>query len=114
MLSDILIQNIRKLMTDRRITQATIASYMDTSESQLSKILNGSVQLSLKQVSNLASSLSMREIDLITYPDVYVKEGSKTAPLEATLQIKLSPAKREKVLSLILGRKNFELIEKEL
>lgn len=114
MLSDILINNIRKLMNDRNLTQAAIASYMDTSESQFSKILSGSVQLSLKQVSNLASGLSMREIDLITYPDIYVKDDGQGRPVEATLQIRLSPAKREKVLSLILGKQGYDIIEKEL
>ena len=44
----------------------------------------------------IAAGLSLREIDLITWPDVYVPQQSPEAePLEATLQIKLKKDKKE-------------------
>lgn len=67
-----IINNLRKLMNDRGLTQAAMSEYADTSPSQFSKILNGTVQLSLLQLSNIARNLSMSEIDLITYPEKYV------------------------------------------
>lgn len=41
-----IINNLRKIMNDRGLTQVVMAEFADTSPSQFSKILNGSVQLS--------------------------------------------------------------------
>lgn len=108
-----IVDNIRKIMRDRNLTQVSMAGYMETSESQFSKILSGSVQLSLRQIENLASSLSMREIDIITYPQVYVeKEHAGEEPVEAILQIKLKKDKKDQVLNLIFGEHNLEIFDK--
>ena len=40
-----IINNLRKIMNDRGLTQVVMAEFADTSPSQFSKILNGSVQL---------------------------------------------------------------------
>ena len=108
-----IINNLRKLMNDRGLTQATMSEFADTSPSQFSKILNGSVQLSLLQLSNIARSLSMSEIDLITYPDMYVKSAKQQdEPVEAILQIKLKKDKKDQVLKLVFGENNIEIFNK--
>ena len=108
-----IINNLRKLMNDRGLTQATMSEFADTSPSQFSKILNGSVQLSLLQLSNIARSLSMSEIDLITYPDKYVKSAKQQdEPVEAILQIKLKKDKKDQVLKLVFGQNNIEIFNK--
>lgn len=113
MFSEQIVNNIRKIMRDRNLTQVTMARYMDTSESQFSKILSGKVQLSLWQIENIASSLSMREIDIITYPQIYVeKTRSEEEPVEAILQIKLKKDKKDQVLNLIFGEHNLEIFNK--
>ena len=113
MLSERILQNIRKIMNDRNLTQYAIAEYMGTSESQFSKILKGSVKLSLSQIENLASNLSMREIDIITYPAKYEKTGHiAEEPVEAILQIKLQKDKKDQVLKLIFGENNIEILNK--
>lgn len=112
MLKTRIIENLRKIMRDRGLTQTTLAEYACTSPSQFSKILNGSVQLSLDQISNLANSLSMSEIDLISYPDKYVKVGTGPEPLEAILQIRLSKDKKDQVLKLVFGENNIEILNK--
>lgn len=113
MLSETLINNIRKIMNDRNITQAAMASYLGTSPSQFSKILSGQVRLKLEEISNLATSLSMREIDIITYPDVYLsqKETIQNEP-EVAVQIKLKKDKRDQVLRLIFGNNDIEILSK--
>lgn len=113
MLSETLINNIRKIMNDRNITQAAMAGYLKTSPSQFSKILSGQVKLKLEEVSNLATSISMREIDIITYPEVYVsqKETKQNEP-EVALQIKLKKDKRDQVLRLIFGDNDIEILNK--
>jgi len=55
---------------------------------------------------------NMSLIDLIAYPDVYVKKDSeKEDRIEAILQIKLKHGIKDKVLRDILGDNNYELIE---
>ena len=44
------VENILKIMKDRNLTQATTASYMGTSPSQLSKILKGGVGLDFDKI----------------------------------------------------------------
>ena len=59
----------------------------------------------------IAAGLSLREIDLITWPDVYVPQQSPEAePLEATLQIKLKKDKKDQVLKLVFGENNLEIL----
>ncbi len=113
MFTEIIIGNIRKIMNERRLTQAAMAAYLDTSPSQFSKILNGSVQLSLTQLSNLAHALSIREIDIITYPEVYSSANSlEDDSTEAIVQIKLRKDKKEQVMKLIFGDNDIEILNK--
>lgn len=113
MFTETVINNIRKIMNDSNLTQATMASYIGISPSQFSKILSGTVQLSLNQLSNLATSLSVREIDIITYPDRYVSEDNipSDSP-EVSLQIKLKKDKRDQVMRLIFGDNDIEILNK--
>ena len=61
-----IVENIRKIISDRKISQKAMAAYAGTSASQFSKILSGEVQLSLRQISNIATNIGLREIDLFT------------------------------------------------
>ena len=107
---DKIISNINKIMRDKNLTQAAIAGYIETSPSQLSKILTNKVKLSIHQLSKLATHLAMSEIDIITYPDKYVKVNSENDPVDAIMQIKLSKKKKDEVLKLVLGD-NFEILK---
>lgn len=109
-----MVENVRKIMNDRGLTQATIADYMGTSASQFSKILNGEVQLSLDNVSNLATKLNLREMDIITYPEIYVSKSEigEENDLEAVLQIKLRKDKKDQVLKLVFGEHDIEILNK--
>ena len=101
-------------MADKSLTQATMARYADTSASQFSKILNGTVQLSLEQLSNLATNLSMREIDIITYPEIYVsKEETKSDDnVEVVLQMRLTRDKKNQILNLVFGDNDIEILNR--
>lgn len=108
-----IIANIRKIMYDKNLTQAAIAEYMGITPSQLSKVLSGSVKISLEQISNLALNLELREIDIITYPLKYVAPDSKKAePVEAVLQIRLQKEKKDQILKLVFGDNNIEILNK--
>lgn len=113
--SEKVVQNIRKIMNDKNLTQYAIAEYMGTSESQFSKILKGTVKLSLNQLENLARGLSMREIDIITYPVKMVNaqlSETEREPVEAVLQIKLKKDKRDQVMRLVFGDNVVEILNK--
>lgn len=86
---------------------------MGITSSQFSKVLKMKVKLSVVQLSKLAQNLSMSEIDVITYPDRYVKvQGSEAEPVEAVLQIKLKKDKKDQVLKLVFGDNNIEILNK--
>lgn len=109
-----IIENIRKIIRDKGISQKAMAEYAGTSGSQFSKILNGELQISLRQISNIATNLKIREIDIFTYPDVYVKneKGNFSNEVKALLTIELSPSKKDQVLKLVFGENNLEILNK--
>lgn len=74
-----IIENLRKIMKDRDLKQAEMALYADTTPSQMSKILAGQVQLSLKQLSNIARNLNISIVDVITYPETYAPRVSPSS-----------------------------------
>lgn len=121
--SEIVVSNIIKLMRDKDLKQATLAERMNTTQSQISKKLSGELRISLNDLANIASALSemAREegkasisiVDIITYPDRYVKaEQSEQSnePIEAVLQIRLQKSKKDQVLRLIFGDNDIELL----
>lgn len=121
--SETIVSNIIKLMRDRELKQSTLAEYMNTTQSQISKKLSGELRISLNDLAEMASALSkmaiqsgkqdISVIDLITYPDRYVKVESgekQDEPIEAVLQIKLQKSKKEQVLRLIFGDNDIELL----
>ena len=69
----LVVENLSKIMKDKDIKQETIAEYADVAPSQMSRILSGNVQLSLWQLSNIATRLKINVIDVFTYPDIYEK-----------------------------------------
>ena len=116
-LNDTIVSHLQKIMTDRGLNQSDMALYAGVSASHYSKILQGKVKLSLKQLSNLATGLSLRDIDIITYPDIYIKKEDAQAEdhdkVKAVLQVELLKEKKDKVLKLIFGEEGFEVLNKE-
>lgn len=108
-----IINQLRKLMKDKYISQATMALHAEISASQFSKVMKGEIQISLWQVSKIARNLNMTEAEIFTYPDEYVlKSDGQKEPIEATLQIKLRKDKKDQVLKLVFGDNNLEILNK--
>lgn len=110
-----IISNLRKILNDRGLKQAVLADYASMDTSQVSKVMNGTVHLSLVQLSNIATKLGMREIDIITYPEEYIspsKSGDNDEGVEAVLQIKLNNKKKHQVLNLVFGENDIEILNK--
>ncbi len=108
-----IICGLTKIMRDKNLTGVAMAEYMGISPSQFSKVLTGKVKMSFPQLSKLATNLSMSEIDILTYPDKYVKAGkAEDEPVEAILQIKLKQDKKDQVLKLVFGENNLDILNK--
>ena len=108
---DTIILNLQKIMRDRGLTQARMAEFAGTSPSQFNKILNRSVSLSIVQLSNIATSLGLSELDIITWPEHYSKTGPpEDEPATVLLQLKLTQEKKDQVLKLIFGDEDIGLI----
>lgn len=112
-LNEIVSYNISKILQDRNLNQIDIATETGMSASNMNKKLKGQLRFSLDEISKIAKALSIREIDIITYPDVYVKKEESTSdPVEAILQIKLQRDKKDQVLKLIFGDNDIEILNK--
>lgn len=103
------LDNIRKIMNDRGLTQVAIGEIMGAGESSISKIFSGNASLTIDHLANLASGLSLSVVDILTYSD---KKKSDNDPVEAILQIKLKKDKKDQVLKLIFGENNIEILNK--
>ena len=105
--------NIEKILKDRDIKQAVAADWIDVDPSQFSKILAGRVQLSIRQLAKFARGVELREIDIITYPEVYTApEEGEDGPAEVLLQMRLTKEKKDQVLKLVFGENNIEILNK--
>lgn len=107
------IGRLRKIMNDKNITQTTMAEYAGIEPSQFSKVMNGNVQISLWQLSNIATSLNFELIDIFTYPEKYRKQtdNANTPQLKTSLTIELKPEQREKVLQMIFNKEELDLLK---
>lgn len=106
------IEKIRKIINDKGITQSAMSEYVGTTPSQFSKIMSGEVQISLWQLSNIATNFNMDIIDIFTYPIKYVSPESENEDIVASLTIQLKKDKKDQVLKLVFGDNNLEILNK--
>jgi len=99
-------------MNDRSLRQNTFASIVGFPESKMSKILAGTQKMSVDDLSKIAISLNMREIDIITYPKIFRETEKTNNDVKAQLTIELKDHLKEDVLKLVFGNSNVELINK--
>ena len=109
--------NIIKIRNDRRKTQLDIASELEIESSTYSKIESGKIALSVERLAKIASFFKMDVIDVIYWPNKYVRydslnvnEKSRLQP-KVTVQIELSEDKKDKVLEMIFEGKEFEILK---
>ena len=84
------VKKLSKITKDRGIKQETIAEYAGVDPSQMSKIFYGTVQLSMRQLANIATKLGMREIDIYSYPDIYRKVEGDGKTHKVLVEIEVS------------------------
>lgn len=108
-----ILANIVQIRTDKRLSKREVAEMMCMTEANYGRIENGKIALSYRHLAQLASALNISVLDIITYPDKYVKyEAAGDEPVEAVLQIKLKKDKKDQVLRLVFGENNIEILNK--
>lgn len=109
--SDVL-ERLRQIMIDKRITQGTLAEYANVESSQFSKIINGKLELRVSHLANIASSLNMSIIDIFTYPDVYEKKEIGYDKIKTSVTIEIEGHTKEQILKLISKENGLEFKKK--
>ncbi|MBQ9547592.1 MAG: helix-turn-helix transcriptional regulator [Bacteroidales bacterium] len=108
-----IVENIRKALVKSGLNQAGLSVSSDIPEKALSKILNKTQRLTMDHLSKIARGLSLREIDLLTWPiKFYPQEDSTSSPTEVLLQMRLTKEKKDQVLKLVFGENNIEILNK--
>lgn len=110
------VTNIIKIRESQGISKRKMAEFMNINEASYGRIESGKIALSYRFLADIARCFGMSVIDIITYPDKYVKlEESVNGgdePVEAVLQIKLKKDKKDQVLKLVFGENNIEILNK--
>ena len=111
--SEQVVNNLRKILSIKGLNQNSLAEAMKRDESSVSKVFNGKAKLSLDQLANIASFLEMPVIDILTYPEKYVRHFEPAdEPTEVFVQLKLKKEKKDQVLKLVFGENNIEILNK--
>lgn len=108
-----IINNIIKIRNSQGLTKRWMAEQLCINEASYGRLESGKIALSYSTLAQIASVLNMMIIDVITYPDKFVKkENTLEEPIEAVLQIKLKKDKKDQVLRLVFGDNNIEILNK--
>ena len=107
------VKNIIKIRESKGLSKRRIAIELGITDASYGRIESGEIALSYNHLAKIANFYQMSVIDIITYPDVYVKkEEGVSEPVEAILQIKLQRDKKDQVLKLIFGDNDIEILNK--
>jgi transcriptional regulator with XRE-family HTH domain len=110
MSTNFVVENLIKIMNIRKLSKASFADLIGFQESKWNKISNGNQSLSVDDLSKIAEKLQMREIDIYTYPDIFVELNSKKEDIKAQVTIELKEAIKQQVLELIFGNANVKIL----
>lgn len=95
------VKNINNIVKDRGLSKIAFANLCEFPEPKWNKISNGQQELSLWELSKIASSLQMPVQDIITYPDKYVKLEDGYTGDRVSVTFEVSPDKRDMLLRLV-------------
>lgn len=106
-------ESIKTIRLQKSINQQNIADALNLDVAVVSNIEKGKRDLRVKELEVISNVLGISVIDLITYPDKYVKQSQpQEESVEAILQIKLRKDKKDQVLKLVFGENNIEILNK--
>jgi hypothetical protein len=107
----LVVDNLIKIMNDKRLSKVAFSQLIELSEAKWNKISNGSQNLCVDELSNIARKLRMKEIDIYTYPDKYRKIEPQSSEIKTILSVELKEELKNQVVELIFGKKNVSIIK---
>ena len=94
-----IIENLNKIIRDKELSKVKFAEIVGFEEAKWNKISNGFQNLNITDLSKIARGLKMREIDILTYPAVFVeKEYTKKERFFVAFEVEKE--KRDYLLAL--------------
>jgi transcriptional regulator with XRE-family HTH domain len=98
--------------------QIDVAAVLDIDMSTYSKIESGKIALSVDRLAKIASFFDLEVVDVIYWPQKYVKYDLPTAneknshQPKVTVQIELTEEKKEKILEMLFEGKELEILRR--
>jgi len=110
----IILEKIVLIRKKKGYSQDYVASKLDMEQVSYGLIENGKRKLRYETLEQLALIFEMRVIDIITFPDEYVKKGNDaiTKSPKVTLQIDLEDDVKADVIKLAFGDRVLEIKNK--
>jgi transcriptional regulator with XRE-family HTH domain len=109
------VENIKEIRIKKGLTQQAIADALNADFSAISRLESGKRDLKFDELAIIANVFKMNVIDIITYPDVYVKKSAayKTKSTRVSLQIDIDQEDiKADVIKLVLGDRILEIKNK--
>lgn len=106
------IEKLINIMNDRKLTKSAFADLVGFPEAKWNKISNGNQSLDIVELSKIAEKLRMREIDIYTYPKIFGESDNVQNDIRAQLTIELKEELKQRVLKLIFGNENIQVLNK--
>ena len=105
-----ILENISKIRVNKKITQKSIAEFLEIEQGSYSLLERGERELSIDRLLQIAIFFKMDIVDIITYPNKgsYNKENEED--IKAILQIELKKDKKDQVMKLIFGDNSLEIL----
>lgn len=113
-----LLRNILEIRLKKGFSQEYMAENLGKKQASYSLIERGKREMDYQVLLQLSIIFDMPVIDIITYPEKYVRADERQALTAAadeekvTLSVELSAHKREQVLKLVFGSNNIELFNR--
>lgn len=108
-----LVENIRNIIASKGLNQYGLSVESGISDKTISKIFTGQQHIKVEHIAKIARALSLREIDLFTYPEKFERaHEQENGPAEVLLQLRLTKEKKDQVLKLVFGENNIEIFNK--
>lgn len=100
------LSNIAKIRTIRNITKRAMANEIGINEGSYARLESGQIALSYEYLARIASIFNMSVIDVVTYPDVYVKQVEGVVPSERiSVTFEVDASEKEYLLRLVQNKK---------
>ena len=105
-----ILENISKIRVNKKITQKSIAEFLEIEQGSYSLLERGERDLTIDRLLQIAIFFKMDVVDIITYPNKESYNKEKEEDIKAILQIELKKDKKDQVMKLIFGDNSLEIL----